>query len=260
MIHIPEGNYRTILEAAERVGASRFTVQKWVEYGLLEVITIPNLRHLVREDTLSEFLKRDRPCGYPRASRAAKPPKQNRLATTSLFLFKFDLDLCFADDNILNQKVQALIDFRRIGCRQPAGQVRDASELVERPGELSACGSVVFLIGLFPPDIGDLCTGELSVEILELLSGCIRHRRCGCSSGVVRCESLQLGGDLAEQNHMGDVGVSGGTAVSAATPHDPVLYSRSIALAPERLTTDPAAQEAGELVIHPAAVVFATAF
>ena len=61
MIHIPEGNYLTILEAMERAGASRFTLQKWVEHGLLEVITIPNLGHLVREDTLSEFLKRDQP-------------------------------------------------------------------------------------------------------------------------------------------------------------------------------------------------------
>ena len=48
MIHIPEGNYLTILEAMERAGASRFTLQKWVEHGLLEVITIPNLGHLVR--------------------------------------------------------------------------------------------------------------------------------------------------------------------------------------------------------------------
>ena len=66
MIHIPEGNDLTILEAAERAGASRFTVQKWVEHGLLEVITIPNLEHLVREDTLSEFLKGGRPRGYPK--------------------------------------------------------------------------------------------------------------------------------------------------------------------------------------------------
>ena len=57
MIHIPEGNYLTILEAAEWAGASRFTVQKWIEHGLLEVITSPNLRHFVREDTVSEFLK-----------------------------------------------------------------------------------------------------------------------------------------------------------------------------------------------------------
>jgi hypothetical protein len=34
---IPEGNYLTILKAAERAGAARFTVQKWVEYGRLEV-------------------------------------------------------------------------------------------------------------------------------------------------------------------------------------------------------------------------------
>ena len=61
MIHIPEGNYLTILEAADWAGASRLTVQKWIEHGLLEVITIPNLRHFVREDTLSEFFKRDRP-------------------------------------------------------------------------------------------------------------------------------------------------------------------------------------------------------
>jgi predicted site-specific integrase-resolvase len=74
MIHIPEGNYLTILEAVERAGAARFPVQKWVEHGLLEVIAIPNLRHLVREDTLSEFLKRDRPRRYPKSKPRRKTP------------------------------------------------------------------------------------------------------------------------------------------------------------------------------------------
>jgi hypothetical protein len=74
LIHIPEGNYLTILEAAERAGASRFIVQRWVEHGLLGVITIPNLEHFVREDTLSEFLKRDRPRGYRKGKPRRKTP------------------------------------------------------------------------------------------------------------------------------------------------------------------------------------------
>jgi len=66
MIYIPEGNYLTLLEAAERADVTRITVQKWVEHGLLEVVNIPRLGQIVREDVLTEFLKLKRPRGYPK--------------------------------------------------------------------------------------------------------------------------------------------------------------------------------------------------
>jgi len=66
MTYIPEGNYLTLVEASERAGVSRITVQKWIEHGLLEAISIPRLGQIVRKDVLDKFLKLDRPRGYPK--------------------------------------------------------------------------------------------------------------------------------------------------------------------------------------------------
>lgn len=66
MTHIPEGNYLTLFEAAERAEVSRITVQKWIEHSLLESISIPRLGQIVREDALNKFLKLERPRGYPK--------------------------------------------------------------------------------------------------------------------------------------------------------------------------------------------------
>lgn len=72
MTYIPEGNYLTLIEAAERAEVSRITVQKWIEHGLLESISIPRLGQIVSENTFNEFLKLKRPRGYPKG----KPRKQ----------------------------------------------------------------------------------------------------------------------------------------------------------------------------------------
>jgi excisionase family DNA binding protein len=66
MTHIPEGNYLTLHEAAERADVARITVQKWIEHGLLPSLQIPRLGQLINEKDLLEFLRRERPAGYPK--------------------------------------------------------------------------------------------------------------------------------------------------------------------------------------------------
>jgi excisionase family DNA binding protein len=66
MTHIPEGNYFTLLEAAEFAGVSKITVQKWTQHGLIEFIQLPRLGQIIHEDVLKEFLKKERPVGFPK--------------------------------------------------------------------------------------------------------------------------------------------------------------------------------------------------
>jgi len=66
MTYIPEGNYLTLHEAAERADAARITVQKWIEHGLLPAIQIPRLGRLINEKDLAEFMQKERPTGYPK--------------------------------------------------------------------------------------------------------------------------------------------------------------------------------------------------
>ena len=66
MVHIPEGNYLTLIESAARAGVSRITVQKWIERGQLPAIDISGLGRIVNEKELTVFLDQDRPRGYPK--------------------------------------------------------------------------------------------------------------------------------------------------------------------------------------------------
>jgi excisionase family DNA binding protein len=64
--HIPEGNYLTKKQVAEQCGVIHQTVQQWFDKGWLPTIDIPGLGYIVNEADLIEFMKKDRPRGYPK--------------------------------------------------------------------------------------------------------------------------------------------------------------------------------------------------
>jgi len=66
MTYIPEGNYLSLQEAADRASVARITVQKWIEHGLLPAIIIPKLGRLIDEKNLEAFMKLERPTGFPK--------------------------------------------------------------------------------------------------------------------------------------------------------------------------------------------------
>jgi excisionase family DNA binding protein len=66
MTYIPAGNYLTKKEIAERCEVIHQTVQQWISRGYLPALDIPGLGYIVNEADLIEFMKKDRPRGYPK--------------------------------------------------------------------------------------------------------------------------------------------------------------------------------------------------
>lgn len=54
-IHIPEGDYLTKTQIAERRNVSAITVQKWIERGELPALKIPYLGYIVNARDLENF-------------------------------------------------------------------------------------------------------------------------------------------------------------------------------------------------------------